>query len=71
MNNGDSEASQVIPLSYHRSGEENVPLIAVCSLPDIPLPPLVLLIRMLCSGALGIKFIISQIKILVHQSGKE
>ena len=50
MSNGDIEASQVSSFPYYRRGEEDVPLVPVRPLSDIPLPPVVLLFWMFCSG---------------------
>ena len=50
INNGDSEAPQVCPLPHHRGGEENVLLVAVPTLSNIPLPSVVLPFWMFCSG---------------------
>ena len=50
MSNGDPQTSQVRPFPYYRRGEEDVPLVTVRPLSDIPLPPVVLLFWMFCSG---------------------
>ena len=70
INNGDSEAPQVCPLPHHRGGEENVLLVAVPTLSNIPLPSVVLPFWMFCSGILGKNYLKSHLPqiFIVNQS---